>query len=277
MKPAPNTVLVLGNVRKVFFPGTPDEARALNGVNLEVHEQDFISIIGSNGAGKSTMLNIVAGVYPPEKGGDVLINGQDVTRLPEFQHARYVSRVWQEPHIGTAGNLTIEENLSLALMRGQKKGLRPALNQVKRTAFKEILATLELGLEDRLSALAGTLSGGQRQALSLIMATISNPDILLLDEHIAKLDPRTAKTVMEMTYKIIEQEKMTAMMVTHNMEIAIRYGNRLVMMHEGLIVVDISGAEKSNLTVADLIQAFEHACGESFDDDKVLLSQAEKV
>lgn len=277
MKPSSETVLILNDVRKVFFPGTPDEARALNGVNLEVHEQDFISIIGSNGAGKSTMLNIVAGVYPPEKGGEVLINGQDVTRLPEYQHARFVSRVWQEPHIGTAGNLSIEENLSLALMRGQNKGLRPALNQEKRTAFKKILATLELGLEDRLSAQAGTLSGGQRQALSLIMATISHPDILLLDEHIAKLDPRTAKTVMVMTYKIIEQEKMTAMMVTHNMEIAIKYGNRLVMMHKGRIVVDISGTEKSNLTVPDLIQAFERACGESFDDDKVLLSQAEKV
>lgn len=270
-------VLQLNDIRKVFFPDTVDEAKALNGINLKVYDRDFISIIGSNGAGKSTTLNIVAGVFPPEKGGQVVINGHDVTRLPEYKHAQYVGRVWQEPHVGTAGNLSIEENLSMAIMRGQTRGLRFAINKKRRQLFRQVLSTLELGLEERLHTLAGTLSGGQRQALSLIMATISKPAILLLDEHIAKLDPRTAETVMVMTDTIIQREKMTAMMVTHNMEIALRFGNRLVMMHKGKVVVDIHGKEKDALTVPDLIHAFEQACGEKLDDDKVLLSRTESV
>jgi putative ABC transport system ATP-binding protein len=277
MKQSTKIVLKLEDVHKVFFSGTPDETHALNGVNLEVYDQDFISVIGSNGAGKSTTLNIVAGVYPPEKGGKVVINGEDVTRLPEYKHAHYVGRVWQEPHIGTAGNLTIEENMSLASQRGKVKGLRLALGGSRRKKFRSILASLELGLEDRLHALVGTLSGGQRQALSLVMATISKPAILLLDEHIAKLDPRTADTVMAMTGKIIRQEQMTAMMVTHNMEIALQFGNRLIMMHKGKIVVDIHGEDKKALTVTDLLSAFEQACGEKLDDDKVLLSGIEKT
>jgi putative ABC transport system ATP-binding protein len=272
MEQSNNTVLKLEDVRKVFFPNSPDETQALNGVDLEVYAQDFISVIGSNGAGKSTTLNIIAGVYPPEKGGAVMINGEDVTSLPEYKHAHYVGRVWQEPHVGTAGNLSIEENLSLATMRDTAKSLKFALSGSRRRQFRDILATLDLGLEDRLHALVGTLSGGQRQALSLVMATISKPAILLLDEHIAKLDPRTAETVMQMTGKIIRQEKMTAMMVTHNMEIALQYGNRLVMMHKGRVVVDIHGEDKKALSVPDLISAFEQACGEKLDDDKVLLS-----
>lgn len=267
-----STVLNLRDIRKVFFPGSIDEVRALNGIDLDVYDQDFISIIGSNGAGKSTTLNIVAGVFPPEKGGQVVINGTDVTAFPEYKHAQYVGRVWQEPRVGTAGNLTIEENLSMAVMRGKRRGLRFAINRKRRTAFRDVLVTLGLGLEDRLHTMVGTLSGGQRQALSLIMATISKPAILLLDEHIATLDPRTAETVMRMTDMIIKREKMTAMMVTHNMEIALHFGNRLIMMHKGKVVVDIQGAKKKALQVNDLINAFEQASGEKLDDDKVLLS-----
>jgi len=264
-------VLKLTDIRKVFFPGSVDEVRALNGIDLEVLDGDFISIIGSNGAGKSTALNLVAGVFPPEKGGRVIINGDDVTYLPEYRHAQYVGRVWQEPSVGTAPNLTIEENMSMAVMRGRRRGLRAAVNRKRRERFKTALSTLELGLETRLNAMVGTLSGGQRQALSLIMATISRPAILLLDEHTATLDPKTADTVMTMTERIIKRDNMTAMMVTHNMEMALRYGNRLIMMHEGRLVVDIRGEEKNKLAVQDLIDAFTRACGESFIDDKVLL------
>jgi len=257
---------------KFFFPGTVDEVNALNGVNLTVKKHDFISVIGSNGAGKSTTLNVIAGVFPPERGGSVLIDGNDVTNLPEYKHAKYVGRVWQDPGVGTARNLTIEENLSMAVLRGKKRALRLALNKKRRGAFKEALSALGLGLENRLTALVGTLSGGQRQALSLVMATISSPSILLLDEHIATLDPKTAETVMTMTEMIIKRDNMTAMMVTHNMEMALRFGNRLIMMHKGKIVVDIDGNQKKNLQTSDLVNAFTQACGESFVDDKVLLS-----
>ncbi len=267
-----HTILQLQEVRKVFARGTIDEVTALDGVNLDVHDQDFVTIIGSNGAGKSTLLNVVAGVFPPERGGRVVISGDDVTNLAEYKHAAYVGRVWQEPEVGTARNLTIEENLSLAMLRGQSRGLKAALNKERRESFREALALLGLGLEDRLSTPVGTLSGGQRQALSLVMATISKPAILLLDEHIATLDPKTAQTVLNLTDIVVQREKMTTMMVTHNMDIALRYGNRLVMMHKGKIVVDMGEANKKTLTISDLVTAFEQAAGEQFTDDTILLS-----
>ena len=267
------TVLKIEGVSKVFFPGTIDEVHALDGVDLEVREGDFISVIGSNGAGKSTLLNIIAGVFPPERGGKIMLNNIDVTYLPEYKHAAFVGRVWQQPGVGTAANMSIEENLSMAIMRGKTRGLRPAISKRRRTLYQKALSTLSLKLEDRLSAIVGTLSGGQRQALSLIMATISKPSMLLLDEHIATLDPKTANVVMELTEKVIQRENMTSMMVTHNMEMALKFGNRLVMMHEGRIVVDIHQEDKQALTIDDLIDAFESAAGQKFHDDKVLLSR----
>jgi len=270
-----NSILQLRNVSKVFARGTMDEVTALDSVNLDVYDRDFVTIIGSNGAGKSTLLNIVAGVYPPERGGKVVINGDDVTNLEEYRRAAYVGRVWQEPEVGTARKLSLEENLSWALLRGQRRGLRAAINKNRRQLFREALAGLGLGLEDRLNTPVGTLSGGQRQALALVMATVSRPAILLLDEHIATLDPKTAQTVLELTDIVVKQEKMTAVMVTHNMELALRYGNRLIMMHKGRIVVDMGEADKKALTVADLVNAFERAAGEQFKDDSILLSHTE--
>jgi len=269
---ANKNVLQLRDVKKIFSHGTIDEVTALNGINLTVQEQDFISIIGSNGAGKSTMLNIIAGVYPPERGGKVIIDGDDVTNLPEYRHSAYTGRVWQEPQVGTASKMTIEENLAMAYLRGKKRGLKAASNKELRALFREALKQLGLGLEDRLNAPVGTLSGGQRQSLSLVMATISKPAILLLDEHIATLDPKTAQTVLKLSKMVIDKEKMTTMMVTHNMEIALRFGNRLVMMHRGKVIVDIGEERKNTLTINDLVNAFEQASGEKFDDDSVLLS-----
>ncbi len=268
------TALSLQNIRKVFARGTVDEVTALNGINIDVYEQDFITVIGSNGAGKSTMLNIIAGVFPPEKGGQVVINNHDVTNILGYRRAMYAGRVWQQPDMGTAGKLTIEENLSLAILRGQTRGLRGALNTKRRQQFREELNLLELGLEDRLNAPVNTLSGGQRQALSLVMATISQPTILLLDEHTATLDPKTARTVLELTNKIVHREEMTTIMVTHNMEVALQYGNRLIMMHEGRNIVDVGEREKNNLKVSDLVRAFERAAGEEFTDDTILLSDS---
>jgi putative ABC transport system ATP-binding protein len=266
-------VLQLKDVRKVFSRGTIDEVAALDGINLDVHDQDFITIIGSNGAGKSTLLNIIGGVFPPEMGGRVVIRGDDVTNLAEYKHAAYVGRVWQEPDVGTARKMTIEENLAMAVMRGQSRGLRAASNKQLRDLFRKALAQLGLGLEARLNALAGTLSGGQRQALALVMATISKPAILLLDEHIATLDPKTAQTVLKLTDIIVDRERMTTVMVTHNMEIALKYGNRLIMMHRGRVVVDMGAEDKEALTISDLVSAFERAAGEQFKDDTILLSQ----
>ena len=270
-----NSILQLRDVSKVFARGTMDEVTALDGVNLDVYDRDFVTIIGSNGAGKSTLLNIIAGVFPPERGGKVIINGDDVTNLEEYRQAAYVGRVWQEPEVGTARKLSLEENLSLALLRGQRRGLRAAINKKRRQLFREALAGLGLGLEDRLNTPVGTLSGGQRQALALVMATISKPAILLLDEHIATLDPKTAQTVLRLSDDVIERERMTAIMVTHNMEIALRYGNRLIMMHKGRIVVDMGEADKKRLAVSDLVNAFEQAAGEQFKDDSILLSCGE--
>lgn len=268
-------ILQLKDVKKIFARGTVDEVAALESINLDVRDQEFVTIIGSNGAGKSTLLNIIAGIFPPERGGKVIINGDNVTTLLGYKRAAYVGRVWQEPEMGTAGKLSIEENLSLALLRGKPRGLRGATNKRFRQLFCEELALLGLGLEDRLNTPVSTLSGGQRQALALVMATISRPTILLLDEHVATLDPNTAKTVLHLTDQIVRREEMTAMMVTHNMDIALQYGNRLLMMHKGRIILDMGETDKKALTIADLVTAFERAAGEEFSDDTILLSQRE--
>ncbi len=267
------SLIQLKDIRKIFNRGTADEVIALDGINLDVHASDFITLIGSNGAGKTTTLNIVAGVFPPEKGGKIIIDGRDVTGLSEHRRARYIGRVYQDPHLGTAAKMSIEENMCLALLRGQSRGLRIASSKQRRELFCSKLESVGLGLEDRLSAQVGTLSGGQRQALTLVMATLSKPALLLLDEHIATLDPKTARIVLELSQTIVLKEKMTTMMVTHNMDIALRHGNRLVMMHKGKIIVDIGPEEKRNLTINDLVSAFEKASGEQFTTDSVLLHE----
>jgi len=268
-------LMKLSKVSKVFLRGTVDEVTALDNVRMDVGAEDFITVIGSNGAGKTTLLNVIAGVYPPEKGGKITINGKDVARLSEHKRARYVSRVYQNPHTGTAAKMTIEENLSLAMLRGQSRGLGIATNKKRRELFRLVLDPLGLGLEDRLSTLVGTLSGGQRQALALVMATISKPSLLLLDEHVAALDPQTNQIVLELSEMIVQKEKMATIMVTHNMEHALRYGNRLIMMHKGKIIVDIHQKKKSDLSVRDLVVAFEHASGERFSDDSIMLRKVD--
>jgi len=265
------SLLKLRRISKVFSKGTVDQVRALDKIDLDVNSGDYIAIIGSNGAGKTTLLNVIAGVYPPENGGKVILNGRNITRLCEYRCANFVGRVYQDPHIGTAAKMTIEENMAMALLRGQPRGLRVATNKQRRELFRVALAPLGLSLENRLNTLIGTLSGGQRQALALVMATLSKPAILLLDEHIATLDPRTAQIVLDLTDIVVTQEKMTTIMVTHNMELALRYGNRLIMMHKGRIVVDMNQEQKADLTIHDLVVAFERASGEEFVDDSVLL------
>ena len=265
------SLLKLRKITKVFSKGTIDKVTALDKINLDVNAEDYIAIIGSNGAGKTTLLNIIAGVYPPEHGGRIIVNSQEISGLSEYRRAHYVGRVYQDPHIGTAAKMTIEENMAMALLRGQPRGLRVASNKQRRELFRAALAPLGLGLENRLTTLVGTLSGGQRQALALVMTTLSKPALLLLDEHVATLDPRTAQIVLDLTEMLVKREKMTTIMVTHNMELALRHGNRLIMMHKGRIVVDMNQEQKANLTVNDLVVAFERASGEEFVDDSVLL------
>jgi len=265
------SLLQLKGITKIFSKGSVDEVKALDNINLDVNAEDYITIIGSNGAGKTTMLNVIAGVFPPERGGKVIVNGKDITGFSEYKHAAYVGRVYQDPNIGTAAKMTIEENLAMAVLRGQTRGLRAASNKQRRELFRSALAPLGLGLEDRLNAFVGTLSSGQRQAVALVMATISQPALLLLDEHIANLDPRTAQVVLKLTEMIVRQEKMTTLMVTHNMELALRYGNRLIMMHEGRIVVDLNQQRRTGLTINDLVTLFEKASGRKFIEDKILL------
>ena len=266
------SLLQLRRITKIFSKGTIDEVTALDSINLDVNAEDYITIIGSNGAGKTTLLNIIAGVFPPERGGRVIVNGSDITGLSEYKHATYVGRVYQDPHIGTAAKMTIEENLAMAILRGQPRSLRPASNKQRGELFRLALSPLELGLEKRLSAQVGTLSSGQRQAVALVMATISKPALLLLDEHTANLDPRTAQIVLNLTEMIVQREKMTTIMVTHNMELALRYGNRLIMMHEGGIIVDLNQEQRAGLTINNLINAFEKASGRTFDEDNALLT-----
>ncbi|MFC1983098.1 ABC transporter ATP-binding protein [Chloroflexota bacterium] len=271
------SLLQLKKVTKEFGTGTIDEVKALENINLSINTGDFITVIGSNGAGKTTLLNIIAGVYPPERGGKITINDRDITNLSEHKRAQYFGRVYQDPHVGTAAKMTIGENLSLAIARGRSRGLRLATTKKRLRYFQEILETLHLGLEDRLNTLVGTLSGGQRQALALVMATISRPALLLLDEHTAKLDPSTAGIVLSLSENIVSSEKITALMVTHNMEHALRYGNRLLMMHKGKMIVELNREQRSGITVADLLTAFEQASGEQLADDSILLSASESL
>ena len=269
-----HTLLQVQGITKVFSKGTLDEVTALDVVSLDVHAEDYITIIGSNGAGKTTLLNVIAGCYPPEK-GKVSIEGNDVTHLSEHKRAKYIGRVHQDPKIGTGASLTIEENLAFAALRGRRRSLRMATSEKRRDRFRELLAPLGLGLEDRLNAIVGTLSSGQRQSLAVTMATMTKPALLLLDEHTANLDPKTAQTVFDLTEMVVGREKLTTMMITHNMETAIRYGNRLVMMHRGKIIVDIGHEAKDKLTVDHLVEAFEEAAGERLADESILLSRCE--
>ncbi|MBQ9328414.1 MAG: ABC transporter ATP-binding protein [Solobacterium sp.] len=265
-------MLKLSGVSKTFNAGTINEKVALNHVNLELEENDFVTVIGGNGAGKSTMLNAVAGVWPVDE-GSIFIDGTDVTGLPDFKRAYLIGRVFQDPMTGTAADMQIEENLALAYKRGKKRGLSWNVHPEDREMFRERLATLGLGLEDRMKTKVGLLSGGQRQAVTLLMASLQQPKILLLDEHTAALDPKTAKLVLNLTKEIVESNHLTTMMVTHNMKDAISIGNRLIMMDEGKILLDVKGEEKANLTVEDLMKKFEAASGEEFSNDQALLSK----
>ena len=268
-------MLEIKNIHKTFFKGTINEKKALIDVSLRLEDGDFVTVIGGNGAGKSTMLNAVAGVWPVDE-GQILIDGVDVTGMPEHKRAKYLGRVFQDPMTGTAATLQIDENLALASRRGLKRKLKWGVTKAEKERYRELLKTLDLGLENRMTSKVGLLSGGQRQALTLLMATLEKPSVLLLDEHTAALDPKTAKKVLELSDKIIAEQNLTAMMVTHNMNDAIAHGNRLIMMNEGRIILDIRGEEKKNLTVEDLLQKFEDVSGEKFASDKALLSTAKK-
>ena len=259
------------NVHKTFNPGTINEKVALAGVDLHLNPGDFCTIIGGNGAGKSTTLNAVAGVWPVDE-GSIIIDGENVTGAPEHKRASYLGRVFQDPMTGTAATMNIEENLALAARRGSRRGLKWGVTKAEKERYHELLKTLELGLEDRMTAKVGLLSGGQRQALTLLMATLKKPKLLLLDEHTAALDPKTAEKVLKTTDKIISEQNLTAMMVTHNMKDAIAHGNRLIMMHEGKIILNISGEDKHKLTVPDLLHQFELVSGEEFANDKAILA-----
>ncbi|MBR2798916.1 MAG: ATP-binding cassette domain-containing protein [Clostridia bacterium] len=264
-------MLELVNVRKTFNPKTVNEKVALDGVNLRLEDGDFVTVIGGNGAGKSTMLNAIAGVWPVDS-GRIAIDGYELTHLPEHRRAALLGRVFQDPMTGTAATMQIEENLALAARRGQRRTLKAGITRQEREAYREKLARLGLGLEDRMTAKVGLLSGGQRQALTLLMATLKKPKLLLLDEHTAALDPRTAAKVLELSEQIVTENHLMTLMVTHNMRDAIRYGNRLIMMNEGRVILDISGDEKKHLTVEMLMDAFARASGEAFANDRILLS-----
>lgn len=263
-------MLEIKNVSKTFNAGTVNEKRALKNVNLTLEDGDFVTVIGGNGAGKSTMLNAIAGVWPVDQ-GNILIDGKDVTKLPEYKRAAFLGRVFQDPMNGTAATMGIEENLALALRRGQSRTLRVGIKNNEREVYKRLLATLGLGLEDRLTSKVGLLSGGQRQALTLLMATLKKPKLLLLDEHTAALDPKTAAKVLETTDMIVNRDKLTTLMITHNMKDAIVHGNRLIMMMDGNVILDIRGEEKKTLTVEDLLHKFEQVSGEEFTSDKAIL------
>jgi len=265
--PAP---LELRGLRKVFFSGTANEVVALNGIDLDVPAGQFVTVIGSNGSGKSTLLNAVAGTFPVSS-GKVLVGGRDVTRQPEHVRSRMMGRVFQDPRAGTAPSMTIEENLAISLMRSRRSGLRWGVTHRRREVMKGQLSRLGMGLEDRLKAGVSKLSGGQRQAMSLLMATIAEPGLLLLDEHTAALDPKVAATIMDLTGELVAERGLTTLMVTHNMELALRYGDRLMMMHAGHVVLDLGSEQKGVLEVGDLIEKFHEVAGEAFAVDRMLL------
>ena len=259
-------MLEIRDIYKTFNPGTVNEKRALNGVSLTLNDGDFVTVIGGNGAGKSPLLNAGPGVWSVDA-GSILIDGQEVTRLPEHKRAKYIGRVFQDPMMGTAATMQIEENLALAARRGESRTLRSGITRGEREKYRELLKILDLGLENRLTTKVGLLSGGQRQALTLLMATLKRPKLLLLDEHTAALDPKTAAKVLETTEKIVSRDQLTTLMITHNMRDAIAHGNRLIMMYDGKIVVDVSGEEKKKLTVEDLLAKFGQASGSDEADD----------
>ena len=263
-------MLDLTDIRKTFNAKTVNEKVALNGVNLHLEDGDFVTVIGGNGAGKSTILNAIAGVWPVDE-GKIVIDGTDVTNLSEHRRANLLGRVFQDPMTGTAATMQIEENLALAARRGQKRTLRIGITKAEREGYREKLKTLGLGLEDRMTTKVGLLSGGQRQALTLLMATLKKPKLLLLDEHTAALDPRTASKVLQLSRQIVEENHLMTMMVTHNMKDAIAYGNRLIMMHEGRVILDIKGEQKKHLTVEMLLEQFAKASGDEFVNDRALL------
>lgn len=262
-------MLELHDIRKTFNPGTINEKKALCGVDITLEEGDFVTIIGGNGAGKSTTLNAIAGVWPVDS-GSIIINGENVTGLSEHQRAKHIGRVFQDPMTGTAATMEIQENLALAARRGKKRTLAWGITKKEREEYHELLKMLDLGLEDRMTSKVGLLSGGQRQALTLLMATLKKPELLLLDEHTAALDPKTAAKVLELSDKIVAENNLTALMVTHNMHHAIIHGNRLIMMNNGRIIYDVKGEEKKNLKVEDLLKKFEEASGTALDNDRML-------
>ncbi len=264
-------MLEIKNVTKVFNTGTINEKVALNGVSLTLKDGDFVTVIGGNGAGKSTLLNAICGVWPLDE-GEIVIDGKNITHMPEHKRAAFLGRVFQDPMFGTATDMQIEENLALANRRGKKRGLRWGITKAEREKFIELLKTLDLGLETRLTSKVGLLSGGQRQAITLLMASMNNPHLLLLDEHTAALDPKTAAKVLEITDKIVTENKLTTLMITHNMKDAIKHGNRLIMMHAGKIIIDVEGEEKQKLTVEDLLNMFTKASGKEFASDRAILS-----
>lgn len=264
-------MLKITNLQKTFNPGTVNAKTALNGLNLHIKEGDFVTVIGGNGAGKSTLQNAIAGVWKPDF-GTIEIDGVDVTNMPEHKRARFLGRVFQDPMKGTAPDMEIAENLAIASKRGIKRRLVRGVRKADRQHYRELLATLELGLEDRLSTKVGLLSGGQRQALTLLMAAMNRPKLLLLDEHTAALDPKTAAKVLEITDRIVTENHLTTLMITHNMRDAIEHGNRLIMMHDGQVVVDVEGEEKKNLTVEALLALFNRASGSEFANDRAILA-----
>ena len=263
-------MLKIQNVHKTFNPGTVNEKHALDDLCLHLKEGEFVTVIGGNGAGKSTMLNAVAGVWTVDE-GKILIDDVDVTHLPEYKRAAYIGRVFQDPMMGTAATMQIEENMALAARRGKSRTLRVGITKEEREFYKDQLRILDLGLEDRMTSKVGLLSGGQRQALTLLMASLQKPKLLLLDEHTAALDPKTAAKVLDATRRIVEKDHLTTMMITHNMRDAIAYGDRLIMMYNGHIVVDVSGEEKKNLTVEKLLSLFSQNSGSDEVDDKLVL------
>jgi putative ABC transport system ATP-binding protein len=264
-------MLQMTKIYKTFNPNTVNEKLVLKDLNFTLNDGDFVTVIGGNGAGKSTMLNMIAGVHFPDQ-GTIMLGGEDITDMPEYVRAKYLGRVFQDPMMGTAANMEIEENLALAYRRGQKRGFGWGISKEERELYYEKLKTLDLGLESRMTVKVGLLSGGQRQALTLLMATLRQPKLLLLDEHTAALDPKTAGKVLELSEQMIRTNSLTALMVTHNMKNAIQYGNRLIMMYEGKIIFDIAGEAKKNLHVSDLLEKFEKASGEEFANDRMILS-----
>lgn len=264
-------MLKIEGVYKTFNPGTINEKKALNGIDLKLNEGDFVTVIGGNGAGKSTLLNMITGVYPVDC-GNIIVDDVNVTKMPEYKRAKYFGRVFQDPMTGTAADMEIAENLALAARRGKPRTLKNGITKKEKTQFKELLKMLDLGLDDRLTSKVGLLSGGQRQAITLLMATINHPKLLLLDEHTAALDPQTAAKVLSITDELVKKDNITTLMITHNMKDAIRLGNRLIMMNNGRIIYDISGEEKKKLHVSDLLELFNKASNGEFANDRMLLS-----